>query len=154
RYILRRLPAGESRLLVRATNFPALSITVQLDPGDVRLRPIVMDSSAAGRAAQELPGVAINAPAAIDYRLAGFERRRKIGRGQYLTEADVARTGAYNLADALKGMRGVTYECGGGGGCYVRMARAPMRCLPEYIIDDHVNNDFGPLTPIHEDRKS
>jgi hypothetical protein len=25
-----------------------------------------------------------------------------------------------------------------------------MRCLPEFIVDDHVMNDFGPLTPIRD----
>ena len=30
------------------------------------------------------------------------------------------------------------------------MARAPMRCHPEYIIDERVDNTFGPDTPIRD----
>ena len=30
------------------------------------------------------------------------------------------------------------------------MARAPMRCMPEFIVDDQVMNDFGPVTPIRD----
>jgi hypothetical protein len=85
-----------------------------------------------------------------NYRLVDFERRRQTGRGQYLTEDQIVKSGAYTVADAVKNMRGVIYECGGGGPCYVRMATAPMRCTPEYIVDDQVMNDFGPSTPIRD----
>jgi len=117
------------------------------------VRPIVLDSTAFGRlaAAQTLPAVGVTAPAPVtNYRMVGFEWRRQNGHGQYLTEDDIVKSGAYNVADAVKTMRGVTYECGGGGGCYVRMTRAPMQCLPEFIVDDHEMNDFGPSTPIRD----
>jgi len=57
------------------------------------------------------------AATAVSYRLVDFERRRQTGRGQYLVEEDIVKSGAYNVADAVKNMRGVLYECGGGGGC-------------------------------------
>jgi hypothetical protein len=138
---------------VRAPSFPAIQVIVELTEGQQAERPVLLDSTAFGRlaAAQSLPAVGVTAPAPVlSYRLVGFERRRVNGRGQYMTEDEILRTGAYTLADAVKGKRGVTYECGGGGGCYVRMARAPMQCLPEYIVDDQVMNDFGPSTPIRD----
>src|SRR5256885_9768373 len=57
--------------------------------------------SAAGRAIQALGPILITAPASppVSYRLVDFERRRKIGRGQYLTEEDLVRSGAMNLQD-------------------------------------------------------
>jgi hypothetical protein len=150
-YEFRSIPAGVSQLTVIAEPFPALSFIVQLAPAERFNRPVELDSSAAGRSAQALPPVGVSAPAPIaNYRLAGFERRRISGRGQYLTEDEIVKTGAFNVADAVKGLRGVTYECGGGSGCYVRMARAPGRCLPEYVVDDQVQNDFGPTTPIRD----
>jgi len=153
KYVMTGLPGGAAQLLVRATNFPAQQIIVELVSGQEVVRPVLLDSTAFGRlaAAQTLPTVAVTAAApVINYRMVGFERRRQIGRGQYLTEDDILKSGAYTVADAVKALRGVTYECGGGGGCYVRMARAPMQCLPEFIVDDQVMNDFGPYTPIRD----
>jgi hypothetical protein len=140
-----------AQLLVRAPNFPAQRISVEMVSGLDLSRPIVMDSTARGRAAaaQTLAPINVTAQAAVlSYRLVSFERRRLNGRGQYLTEADIVQSGAFSVADAVKNMRGVTYECGGGAGCFVRMTRAPSRCLPEYVVDDQVQNDFGPVTPI------
>ena len=152
-YFFTGLPTGGVQLLIRAVHFPVQRIIVELIAGQPTERPILLDSTAFGRlaAAQSLPPVDVTAPAPIgSYRLVAFERRRHTGRGQYLTEDDILKSGAFNVADAVKTMRGVTYECGGGGGCFVRMARAPMRCLPEYIVDDQSFNDFGPSTPIRD----
>jgi hypothetical protein len=153
KYVLSGLAAGPSDFVVRARGFPARQLAVELKAGETTERLIELDSTRTGRlaAAQVLPAVAVTAPATVvSYRLVGFERRRQTGRGQYLTEEEIIRSGAYNVVDAVKSMRGVLYECGGGRGCYVRMARAPMRCLPEFIVDDHMMNDFGPLTPIRD----
>jgi hypothetical protein len=147
------LAAGPHQLLIRAAHFPVRHVLIQITPGEPAVREIALDSTASGRlaAAQALPSVDVSATAPTrNYRLVGFERRRGNGRGQYLTEDDILKTGAYSLPDAVKNLRGVTYECGGGGGCFIRMARAPMQCTPEYIIDDQVMNDFGPLTPIRD----
>jgi len=150
-YEFKGIPAGVSQLNVLAERFPALSFMVQLAPAERFNRPVELDSSAAGRSAQALPAVGVSAAAPIaNYRLAAFERRRIAGRGQYLNEEEIMKTGAFNVADAVKGMRGVLYECGGGSGCFVRMARAPARCLPEFIVDDQVQNEFGPATPIRD----
>jgi outer membrane cobalamin receptor len=101
--------------------------------------------------ATALPAVSVNATSpVVNRRLVDFERRRSTGNGQYLTRADIERSGAYNLQAAIRGLRGVIYECGGGAGCFVRMARAPMKCLPDYVVDERVNNSFGPSTPIRD----
>ena len=152
-FVFSGLGAGVSRLLVRAVGFPPVRFEIDLAAGETVERSIRLDSTERGRlaAAQELPAVSVSAPAnEVSYRLAGFERRRQTGRGQYLTEDEIVKSGAYSVADAVKNMRGVLYECGGGGGCHVQMARAPMRCLPEFIVDDQVMNDFGPHTPIRD----
>ena len=149
KYVLKGIPAGLSRITVLAEPFAGINFSVNLGAAERFTRDIVLDSTAAGRTAQALAPVGVSAPApVVNYRMVAFERRRLTGRGQYLTEEEIARLGAYNVADAVKGMRGVLYECGGGAGCFVRMARAPGRCLPEYIVDDQVQNDFGITTPI------
>jgi hypothetical protein len=148
RYALRGVPVGVVQIRVTAANFPAHTFIVELSIGQIVERPVLMDSTSA---VAQLPGVGVTARAPVaNYRLVAFERRRQNGRGQYLTEDEIVRSGAFNVADAIKGMRGVTYECGGGAGCFVRMTRAPMQCLPEYIVDDQVLNDFGPSTAIRD----
>lgn len=144
RYEFLRVPIGVVRFSVRAVGFAPQIFIMELDVGQRAERPVLMDL-----VARELEAVDVSA-SAVSYRLRDFERRRQMGRGQYLTEDEIVRSGAYNVADAVKNLRGVAYECGGGGGCYIRMVRAPMRCLPEYIVDDRVMNDFGPRTPIRD----
>lgn len=153
RFQLGGLPAGEAHLTIRALGFPRTGIVITLVPSALIEQSIALDSTAKGwvEEAQQLPGVAVTAPATpFNYRLADFERRRQNGRGQYMTEDEIVKSGAYSVADAVKNMRGVLYECGGGGGCYIHMARAPMRCSPEFVVDGQVMNDFGPTTPIRD----
>lgn len=149
-YELRAIQPGYTQVQVKAIGFPPTTFVVEIARGTRVQRPVILDSTAASRGAQELGAVDVVAEARVNYRLADFERRRKRGRGQFLTEEQLVRSGAYSVPDALKNMRGVLYECGGGKGCFIRMTRAPMRCMPEYVVDGHVMNDFGPLTPIRD----
>lgn len=153
KYRIPDLPIGTSHLMIGALGFIPRQVSVEMMAGAITDKPIQLDSVSRGRTteAQALPGVAVSASATpFNYRMADFERRRQTGRGQYLTEDEIVKSGAFNVADAVKNMRGVLYECGGGTGCRVRMSNAPMRCLPEFIVDDQVMNDFGPSTPIRD----
>lgn len=153
RFTLAGLAAGQAYLTVRAAGFPQRRVAVNLVAAGTIERAIELDSTAATRMAeaQALPPVSVTAPATpFNYRLADFERRRQLGRGQFLTENEIVQSGASDVLDAVKNMRGVIYECGGGAGCYIYMARAPMRCKPEFIVDGHEMNDFGPHTPIRD----
>lgn len=142
------LPGGTSRFIIRAPSFPELRIVVDLPSDQESVREIEMDSTAV----RTLAPIVVTAPASapISYRLVDFERRRSTGRGQYLTEEEIIRSGAMNLQDAVRPLRGVTEECAGAGRCVLRMSRAPMHCQPDYVIDERVNNDFGPFTPIRD----
>lgn len=144
RYAFPRLSPGVASITVRAVGFASQSFNVELAAGQHADHPVILDAVA------QLEAVDVTAAPRVNYRMVEFERRRQTGRGQYLTEEDIVKSGAYNVADAVKGLRGVTYECGGGAGCFIRMTSAPMRCLPEFIVDNHVMNDFGPLTPIRD----
>jgi hypothetical protein len=152
RYVLVALPAGQIRLLARAPGFPTTEVVVDLTGGQDLEHTIVLDSTAAARApaAQPVPGVMVTAPRPVDRRLIDFERRRRTGRGHYLTSDDIKKSGASSIQDAVRALRGVTVECGGGLGCFVRMVRAPMQCLPDYVVDRRVDNSFGPSTPIRD----
>ncbi|MBX9928962.1 MAG: carboxypeptidase regulatory-like domain-containing protein [Gemmatimonadaceae bacterium] len=154
RYLFDSLPAGVVRLIVRARGFPVQPVAVALTPGEALEYNIAVDSAAfraQGRGAQSLPQVNVNTTAtARGRRYVDFERRRTTGRGHYLTAEEIEKNGYNNLQDAVRAMRGVNVECGGGGGCFIRMARAPMMCNPEYIVDENVNNFFGPTIAIRD----
>ena len=151
KFLITDLPTGIVRLMVRVGGFPTTIVAVALASGESMSRVIELDSTVAGRAtAQRLPAEAVVAPRPPAPRYADFERRRLTGRGQYLAREELEKGGYSTLQDAMRGLRGVNVECGGGNGCAIRMARAPMRCSPEYIVDERVDNIFGPNTPIRD----
>ena len=149
-FVFAELPTGIVRFVVRSPGFPVLRVAVALTPDEVMSKVIELDSSSAGRVTQSLPGVAITAPRPPMPRFVDFERRRLTGRGQYLVREEIEKSGVGSLQEAMRGLRGVNIDCGGGKGCMIRMARAPMRCHPEYIVDERVDNTFGPTTAIRD----
>jgi hypothetical protein len=146
RYLIGGFPSGRYRFVVRMIPYSLKEATLLLERGDHRTLDFELDSADA----QTLPAVPITAAAPVDLRLRDFERRRLTGRGQYLSEEQIKQMGAASVADATRGMRGVDIHCGGGGGCRIQMVRAPMNCGPDYVIDGHVDNTFGPQTPIRD----
>jgi hypothetical protein len=151
RYTFDGLPSGIVRFAVRAAGFPVTPLTVALMPGESLARVIELDSTDTGRSgAQKLPGVSIDAPPSLGPRYADFERRRVTGRGQYLTAEQIDKGGYNSLQDAMRNMRGVDVDCGGGLGCHIRMSRAPMQCTPDYVVDERVDNFFGPQIAIRD----
>ncbi len=153
-YRFHDLAAGIIRFTVRAVGFPPTTFSVALTNGERMERDIELDSildpeAAAAAAAQELPTVEVEATAPLGRRYMDFERRRSQGRGQYLTRADIETMGASTLQDAVRSLRGVNLDCAGTR-CSIRMARAPMRCAPEYIVDERVDNMFGPTVPVRD----
>jgi len=150
-YQFDKLPGGLVKFMVRAPRYPSTTFMVALVPGeqmerDVELEVVSSDSGAT----PTLPAVKISAPPSLGPRYADFERRRLTGRGQYMTAEEVERTGASRLYQVVLGLRGVHVDCGGGAGCFIQMARAPMRCLPEYVVDGRTDNEFGPAVPAQD----
>ncbi len=158
-----RLPVGIVRFLIRAPGFPQKGLVVALAEGERMEQRVELDSTPAARVAdvptprsagdraQMLAPVLVAEEASLGVRYANFERRRKTGAGQYVVRADIEKAGSNSLQDVVRTMRGVNLDCSmGGSGCSIRMARAPMRCSPEYIVDDNVNNTFGPTVPVRD----
>ena len=63
---------------------------------------------------------------------------------------EIEKGGFNSLQDIARTLRGVTVSCSGGMGCQIQMTRAPMRCKPEYIVDDNVDNEFGPSVAVRD----
>jgi hypothetical protein len=157
-YRFEPLPSGILRFTIRAPGFSTLSITVALAQGEQMGRDIRLDSigvfasvaSAGSSNAQKLPAVSVQVEPNMDPRFADFERRRRTGRGQYLGRKEIENSNATSLQDAVRGMRGVTLDCGGSLMCAVRMARAPAQCPPNFIVDGRIDNSFGPRTSVRD----
>lgn len=144
-YAFDRLATGLVKFMVRAPRYPLSTFIVALMPGEQMERDVELDTaSTTSSGAQALPEVKVEAPASMGSRFADFEHRRLTGRGQYMTGDEIEKTGAIRLQDVVRTFRGVHVSCGGGAGCFIQMTRAPMRCLPEYIVDERVDNEFGP----------
>jgi Carboxypeptidase regulatory-like domain len=151
RFVFGDLQPGAVVLVIQARSFP--SKRVRLDITEDTDRTFDLDSTAAGMELHALAPLAVTADApAVSYRLQDFERRRRTGRGQYLTELEIRKSTASNLQDLTRGMHGVTLHCGGTteGGCRIQMLRAPMNCQPDYVVDGRLDNAFGPATPIRD----
>ena len=149
-FTLRDLPTGVLQIFVRAMGFEPTQLYLDVKGGGELERTIVLDSSNLARRAQALPAVTIKEASPSDYRLADFERRRRTGRGHYLTDEEIRASGANTLQAAVRGLRGVNFECRADGMCRIHMARAPNNCDPDYVIDARVDNMFGPTTPIRD----
>jgi len=154
RYDIPGMPNGVVSLTVRHANFAVGHYTLELIGTGSWDHDMELDS--AGTEATHiarLAAVAVTATAPrSNSRMFGFELRRATGRGQYLTDAEIRKSGASNIQDAVRNMRGVDLDCSGTlyAGCRIRMARAPERCLPEYYVDGQHDNSFGPSTPIRD----
>lgn len=143
RFEVRRVPSGLLRLIVVADRFPRATFTLAFASGEIMERTLELDSTTTGEPtpAVAIPEVRIEATAPPPPWLREFERRRGTGRGQYVTRSEIEVRGANRLSDVVQAMRGVTLDCGGGGGaCVIRMSRAPLRCYPEYWVDGQPMN--------------
>ena len=149
-FTLAELPVGQTHLTIRAARYPVTRVALELKSGDDTAIGIELDSTGKGSVAQQLDAMVVNARAeAFNYRLVEFHRRQRAGVGQFLTEEDIRKSGASNLTDATRAMRGVTSHCGGSE-CHIQMVRALNNCPPEYFVDGQLDNVFGPLTPIRD----
>jgi hypothetical protein len=148
RYVLLGVSAGPQRFLVRALGFRPVDVSVTLLDGGQTLQDVELESARVD--AQPLAPVAVEGRGmAESYRLVDFERRRRTGRGHYLTDDEIKRSGASRLQDLTLGMRGVTEHCAGNG-CRIQMVRAREGCEPDYIVDGRTDNMFGSSTPIRD----
>ena len=148
RFSFTGIPAGRNAVVVRALGYSPIQaeITVHADRA-TRIR-FEME-----RSAQPLERVVIEDSTQYTGTRSGrfddFLRRIETGRGHYLTREQIERRGASNLAELVRGMRGVRSDCQAGR-CIIQMARAQRGCGPEYYIDGNLVRSFGPETPVRD----
>ena len=144
RFNLADVPTGTLIMQVKAVGFASASRIVDIEAGKTLSIDVALG------AAQDLPEVLVKGQQPrVSHRFDEFEQRRQNGRGQYLTRAEIEKSNAGTLTDLLRRLRGTQVDCQGGG-CFVRMARSPMGCLPQYIVDSRPQPHFGPGTPLND----
>ncbi len=148
RFSFAGVPAGKAGIAVRALGFAPIDAEITVHADRVSRFRFEME-----RAAQPLERVVVED--SVEYtgtnggRFDDFLRRMETGRGRYLTREQIEKRGASNLADLVRGMRGVRSDCQAGR-CIIQMSRAQRGCAPEYYVDGNLVRSFGPETPVHD----
>lgn len=155
RFEVTGLASGIVRFYFSAEGFPQAAVVLAFAPGEVMEQRFELDSTAAvadslRRSVQPLAAAEISAAAPRGVRYEDFERRMRTGRGHYVTKEQIEAAGHNNIGDAVRGLRGVAVECGGGRGCNIRMVRANQGCYPTYVVDGREDNFFGPMVAIRD----
>jgi hypothetical protein len=157
RFSIDGVTTGIQRFLVNAPGYARGTLVLAFARSEVIERDLLLDSAAVvaqdtthrERVAQPLAPIPVKAEPSLGPRYADFERRRATGRGQYLTADDFERGGFMNLQDAMRNLRGTRLSCSGIN-CSIQMTRAPLGCNPDYVVDERVDNVFGPQVPVRD----
>lgn len=153
RFTLGGLKVGIHRFMVSRDGYARGSVALAFAAREVMQREFSLEplgTAAADTArVQRLPDVPVTADPAIGRRYADFERRRETGRGQYITREALEKGNYGSLQDAMRSLRGVKFACAGSS-CVAQMTRAPLGCFPDYVVDERVDNAFGPTIPVRD----
>jgi hypothetical protein len=149
-FLLAAVAPGVRVVQVRAVGYEPGSWIIQLGEGqrfrqdlEVEPRPV------------EVSGVTVTARGSDTWRTeAGFEERRRMGRGVFYTREEIETRRPPTVADLLRNAPGVNVTCRGMGGCTIILGRNTGRtCRPEYFLDGFTANfATGPNFPINQIR--
>jgi hypothetical protein len=125
------LGAGSYVLQARALGYVGATWVLEVAAGQVVDRVFELE-----RVPVQLdPVEVVRPPSFAAQRQEEFERRRTRGRGYFITEAQIEATHPRALSDLLRNVPGVRLVCRGASGCTARMARAPLECRPDFVLD-------------------
>jgi hypothetical protein len=100
--------------------------------------------------ATQLPELAVSAPATSRPFLHGFDERRALGIGQFLTREDFGHRAGVSLGELMRSFRGVRVSCRTGT-CVPYMQRAPANCAPLFILDEIEVEPFQAVRLVSQD---
>lgn len=131
-WTLANAPGGTQTLDVRAVGFYPERRMVDVVAGAPRIRVTLSTLKAV------LDTVRVTATRMYNRRLAGFEqRRRTLGFGRFLTEADIARRPAVEVTDLLRNLPGVRVYRQGFDKVLLVRGGVEDWCVPSVWVDDH-----------------
>jgi len=125
------LKSGTYLLQIRALGYAMSTWVINLGSGEVVDQDFEM-----AQAAYTLDTItAEGRPGFMERRMHDFERRRKEGRGVFVTEEEIRRENATTVSDLLRMAAGVQTVCNHAG-CVARMTRAARgACRPDFVLD-------------------
>ena len=131
--------AGRYFLIARRLGFQPLSTEVQVPEGDTLWLALQLE-----RVVTELKAVTVEAPARVSPRMAEFDERRKLGQGQFLTQAEIEKRSSVFATELLRTFKSLKIVPGSNGGppanyaSSMRAAGTPLKnpsCSMQVVID-------------------
>jgi len=126
------LTSGTYLLQIRAIGYAMSTWVINLGSGEVVDQDFEM-----ARGAYSLDTITAEGKGGgfMERRMEAFERRRKEGRGVFVTETEIRRENATTVSDLLRMAAGVQTVCNHAG-CVARMTRAARgACRPDFVLD-------------------
>lgn len=125
------LESGTYLLQIRAVGYAMSTWVINLGTGERVEQDFEMAQAAYGMDTVTVEG----RPGFMERRMQAFERRRKEGRGVFVTEEEIRRENATTVSDLLRMAAGVQTVCNHAG-CVARMTRSARgACRPDFVLD-------------------
>lgn len=125
------LPDGSYTIEIRRIGYVGAQWELELHGGVVLTHDFELEPTATPLAPAFVSDTAVERRAG----LAGFERRRLRGGGQYMTQEQIeSRGAAYSIGDLLRTLNGLRMACSLGG-CRIWMTRFNGMCRPHFFAD-------------------
>jgi hypothetical protein len=116
---VRAIGYGVTSWVLRLSEGETVDYVFEVVPINVQLDPVVVEAQ----------------PSYFQRRMQEFEERREAGRGIFITEDQIAASGAATMADVLRGIPGVRLNCRSGI-CNVQMTRSAHGvCNADWVVD-------------------
>jgi len=138
RFIVTRLPPGLFDVTVRRLSFSPMTLSLEVTEGDTTDVDVTLAS-----AGETLPTVVVKGQEEHKRQLDGFEQRRKLGLGRFITRAQIDARRPLVLSEMLRGIPGAElYQTNIIGRVTLRFARR-SDCPPAYFVDGHYMSNFN-----------
>ena len=110
-FVLAGLPAGTRSVQVRAIGYEPRSVVVRLASGKTATTRLVLDKRVDVLAAVNVVGKSVERTRDVT----GFDQRRRMGTGNYLTREEIEKRNPLLISDALRTVPGLQIAPGGPG---------------------------------------
>lgn len=130
RFHIDGVPAGRHVIQVRRLGFADRDGTLTIAPADTTEVRLILEETAL-----RIEELTVTAEAGLRGRLADFERRRRTGRGHYITPEDIAGREPRFTSDLLRTVPGLRVSRSVLGRATLWMSRHGDRCAPIVFLD-------------------
>lgn len=130
RFVLAAPRAGTYRLQVRHAAY----VTYQVDSVTIGIGEVVSLEIRMGREAVPIEPLVVTARRTAMY-MTGFEDRRRMGFGRFLTREDFDVHASTRVTDLLRNLQGLSFRSAGGAGSMIYMRGGTGLCQPAIWLD-------------------